>query len=468
VCEGLHYAHTLQNEHGEALHLVHRDIKPSNLMLNAQGVAKVLDFGISYAHGSGEVAGAVKGTWGYMAMEQAEGLPVGPAADVFGLGAVLYELATGEPLFPDKDNGEIRRKLRDDVAAQRAAALGGPWQDLGAVLVRALQRDPEARHRSAASFGRALSGLVADPVGVHEQLVRLHRELRAMDGSVAAGAQEKARSVSTMGSRVSGGRPPPLSAPGAVGLPIHTGDAHGVGRPRPEPRTSAGQAAKVGVGIGAVVLLGVAMLVMAFAAWTLWKGNPRRVEPVAANRATDVLGEIAAGEPVATVAPPAAAPPVAAVPAPAEPEAPAPQAPAPVEVAAPAASAPAPAKKASAATKGSAAAPARPVVEAVVVEVPPVEEPPVRIEPTRSADVTTSPKKADGLLTISSMPRAQVMIDGQYVRFTPLFQHELPSGSHAIVLVAEDGRRKSFKVDVPANGQVRRIWLFDEDRWSDD
>ena len=156
VCDGLNYAHSLTTDEGEALHLVHRDVKPSNLMLNAQGVAKVLDFGISYATDSSEAAGAVKGTWGYMALEQAEGHPVGPAADVFGLGAVFYEMATLEPLFGDKENAVIRQKLADDVAAHRAAALGGAYQDLGGcssvrssgIRTRATARPPASGARS--------------------------------------------------------------------------------------------------------------------------------------------------------------------------------------------------------------------------------------------------------------------------------------------------------------------------------
>ena len=71
VCEGLQYAHDLAADSGEPLGLVHRDIKPSNLMVNQQGVVKVLDFGISSAHGTGDSQGGVKGTWGYMALEQA-------------------------------------------------------------------------------------------------------------------------------------------------------------------------------------------------------------------------------------------------------------------------------------------------------------------------------------------------------------------------------------------------------------
>ncbi|MBM4394001.1 MAG: serine/threonine protein kinase, partial [Deltaproteobacteria bacterium] len=156
VCDGLAYAHSLVGDHGEPLHLVHRDMKPSNMMLNSQGVAKLLDFGISYAHGSEESSGAVKGTWGYMAPEQAAGAPVGPAADLFGLAAVMYELAAIAPLFPEEDNATIRRLLADDEAARRAARLGSEWTELGGHLVRALQRDPAARFRSAAAMGRAL------------------------------------------------------------------------------------------------------------------------------------------------------------------------------------------------------------------------------------------------------------------------------------------------------------------------
>ncbi|MFN7147562.1 MAG: PEGA domain-containing protein, partial [Myxococcota bacterium] len=102
------------------------------------------------------------------------------------------------------------------------------------------------------------------------------------------------------------------------------------------------------------------------------------------------------------------------------------------------------------------------------VRIAPATEPPATA-PAATLSPTPAPeaKRATGLLTISSMPRAQVMIDGQYVRYTPLFQHVVPAGSHSVVLVAEDGRRKSFKVEVGADTETRRIWLFDEDKWSE-
>lgn len=80
---------------------------------------------------------------------------------------------------------------------------------------------------------------------------------------------------------------------------------------------------------------------------------------------------------------------------------------------------------------------------------------------------TTAPdaRTGEGLLTIGSDPRAQVMVNGQYVRYTPVFKHPIAAGTHTVLLVAEDGRRKSFKVTVEPNEETRKIWHFDEDRW---
>lgn len=441
VCEGLHYAHNLTTESGDPLHLVHRDIKPSNLMLNAHGVAKVLDFGISSAHGTPEAAGAVKGTWGYMALEQAEGGKVGPAADVFGLGAVLYELATLEPLYTEKDHALIRQRLLDDTGAARAADLGGMYSDLGGVLVRALQRDPSARHRSAAAFGRALSTLVVDPAGAHDSLTRLFRELEALESAPPVGEvgappqQDRARSLSTMSRGSPRIEPPPA-------LPVRFGDRHGLAQPVATPQPPS----RVPATIAGIGLLTVTVAVLIFAGWQLLFGGARRAGPTAA-----------APVPAAVSAPAVIAPtPIAA------------------QSAVPAAAAVPPSKAATppSVQRGSAREPG---VEAPVPPGSlPEEDVPVRIVPTTTpALATTSPASpgetqgAQGLLTVSSMPRAQVMVDGQYLRYTPIFQHAVSIGTHTVLLVTEDGRRKSFEVEVDSTAEARRIWLFDEERWDE-
>lgn len=125
--------------HAHARGLVHRDVKPQNLLLDGAGTLKVADFGIAR---SGETsatltqAGTLLGTAAYMAPEAARGEPATPAADVYGLGAVLYELVTGgpprkvttiadlarhEPPPPPSELAELPRELEDAIMRCLAA-----------------------------------------------------------------------------------------------------------------------------------------------------------------------------------------------------------------------------------------------------------------------------------------------------------------------------------------------------------
>ncbi len=92
IAAGLREAH--------AQGIVHRDLKPGNIMLDRSGTAKIMDFGIArMVHRDGPMTGTIMGTPAYMSPEQAELKPVGPGADIYALGLVLYEMITGVPAF---------------------------------------------------------------------------------------------------------------------------------------------------------------------------------------------------------------------------------------------------------------------------------------------------------------------------------------------------------------------------------
>ncbi|HKI65439.1 MAG TPA: serine/threonine-protein kinase [Burkholderiales bacterium] len=150
VAGGLAYAH----ERG----VVHRDVKPGNIMILGGRHAKVMDFGVARMRAS-EIetqVGAVLGSPKYMSPEQVAAGRVDGRSDVFSLGVLLYELATGSPPFAAPD---VRQYM-----LQIAGATPAPPSDLNPALppmfdlivARALEKDPEQRYQSAADFAADL------------------------------------------------------------------------------------------------------------------------------------------------------------------------------------------------------------------------------------------------------------------------------------------------------------------------
>ncbi len=180
ACEGLHFAHQASDGAGQPLGLIHRDIKPSNLMVTSEGGVKILDFGISKGRLRNERSGTVKGTWGYMAPEQAVGERIGPNVDIFALGIVLWEMAARRSMFKGYAEEDIRRLLSEDHASRVVPTLDAQYSPLIKVLQRSLARHPRERFATAADFGRALSDLLPDPVTVRDEMAGFFAQIEAI------------------------------------------------------------------------------------------------------------------------------------------------------------------------------------------------------------------------------------------------------------------------------------------------
>jgi serine/threonine-protein kinase len=158
ICAGMEAVH--------AAGIVHRDLKPANILFDSQGNAVVSDFGLaraSAASGSSSSLGS-SGTPFYKAPEIWRGKPAAsPAADVYSLGCLLYEMLTGKVLFAGDTTDEVLTKhLMDGPDLSDFPPAGAP-KELKAVLAKALDRNPEQRYTSAGVFAKAVEGLIARP-----------------------------------------------------------------------------------------------------------------------------------------------------------------------------------------------------------------------------------------------------------------------------------------------------------------
>jgi len=148
---GLHAAHELRSPDGEPLGVVHRDVSPQNILISYQGAVKVVDFGIARARGNLHTteANSRKGKVAYMSPEQVMADPLDCRADVFALGIVLYEITTYRRLFKaENEAGTMIKVVRGDVPPPSSVCPGYP-PDLEAIVIKALDRDPDRRHQSA-------------------------------------------------------------------------------------------------------------------------------------------------------------------------------------------------------------------------------------------------------------------------------------------------------------------------------
>ena len=164
VLRALEYAHEKKDDKGRAMGLIHRDINLVNIMVARSGDVKLLDFGIVKAADgirSAETVGSVlKGKFGYMSPEQAEGNTLDGRSDVFSASIVLHELLTGRRLFWGKDDLEILRRVREgDVPDPRQFAPDVP-EELVKVVNKGLARDLAERYQSAGAMADGLDEVI--------------------------------------------------------------------------------------------------------------------------------------------------------------------------------------------------------------------------------------------------------------------------------------------------------------------
>jgi len=257
-------------DHAHAAGIVHRDIKPANIMVQTNGVPKLMDFGVAHVEDSVlTVTGQILGSPSYMSPEHVAGLEVTARSDVYSLAVVAYEMLTGQSPFPGPTITAVIYKVLHDPAPpprQWNADLPARFDD---VFARALAKDPAARFGTARELASALE----------------IRELElSLDGALADGA--------TVVDSADGGPTPGAATGTAAALPSPAGVATTVILPPPVTRRSL----RVGL-VGA--LLGGTFVVLLLGLLLAWW-----LAPVA----SPTVPPDSEGETSATAAPPAEAP----------------------------------------------------------------------------------------------------------------------------------------------------------------
>jgi serine/threonine protein kinase len=159
VCLGLHHAHELGDENGW-LGFVHRDLCPENILVSAGGVAKLIDFGAARMRSVPDGVGPRALRTRYAAPERVQGLSEDRRSDVYSVGVILYEHATGTPPFQGTDLEMISQIVESKPADPRALVSGFP-EPLAKIIARAMALNPAERYPHAQALATDLAAFAA-------------------------------------------------------------------------------------------------------------------------------------------------------------------------------------------------------------------------------------------------------------------------------------------------------------------
>lgn len=163
VAAGLDHAHRcIDGSTGKPLNITHRDMSPQNIMVSFEGEVKIIDFGIAKAETQLEAtkAGTLKGKFGYMSPEQAEGQPIDMRTDIFSLGIVLWELLANDRLFTSTSEAGILRKIRDCQIPPIRKVNPSVHPELERIVVKALAKDKNLRYQTSSALHRDLNRFI--------------------------------------------------------------------------------------------------------------------------------------------------------------------------------------------------------------------------------------------------------------------------------------------------------------------
>jgi serine/threonine-protein kinase len=174
---GLHAAHEVRNHYGEALQLIHRDCTPQNILVGVEGSAQLTDFGVARAAARLDSSkdGTLKGKLSYMAPEQATETELDRRADLFSVGALLWELYAGERLFQgETEAGTLAKVLRMEIPTLRQKRDHVP-AEIDVICRRSLARAPTERFATALEMAEAI-----ERVALANEGIATRREVAAL------------------------------------------------------------------------------------------------------------------------------------------------------------------------------------------------------------------------------------------------------------------------------------------------
>ncbi|MCA9656953.1 MAG: protein kinase [Myxococcales bacterium] len=150
--------------HAHRSDVVHRDIKPENVMIREDGCLKLMDFGIAQIidHQKLTMTGQLLGSPAYMAPELISGRPLDARTDLFSVGIMLYQLATGMLPFSGRNPHEVLSKIADATYPRPSSICPTVDDELEAIIDKALARDPDQRFQSAEALAADLEGYLAE------------------------------------------------------------------------------------------------------------------------------------------------------------------------------------------------------------------------------------------------------------------------------------------------------------------